>query len=82
MTKREALRIQELTGQLPTEWAACIEASICRAKSGQYAHGLDAVCRCGRTKGAHTAAAPFTCDAGGMFEPSDGLPECKGFRKA
>jgi hypothetical protein len=38
-----------------------------RQQSGQFGHALVAVCKCGKTKGAHLAARPFpmgddTCD--------------------
>lgn len=59
-----------------------IETEIAREGNGQFGHGFDAVCVCGRRKGAHTAERPFTCDAGGMFGDDDGLPECQGFKKA
>lgn len=46
-----------------------------RETSGQFGHGFEAMCRCGRTKGEHTAARPFTADEGD-------LPICEGFKKA
>lgn len=45
-----------------------------RRTNGQFSHGLDVICACGKTKGAHTAAAPFIIDEGDTY--------CPGFKKA
>jgi len=42
-------------------------------KTGQFAHKLEAMCRCGKTKGEHTAAAPYIID--------NGDEQCPGFKK-
>ena len=62
-TKKTAAEKKSMTNQL-------------RDESGQYGHGLNAMCRCGRTKGAHDAVRPFP------FGDYDGGPSCLGFKKA
>lgn len=50
---------------------------ICRERTGQYGHGFEAMCQCGRTKGKHLAERPWSQD-----DTSDGFPVCEGFKKA
>lgn len=44
--------------------------------SGQYAHDMNVVCQCGRTKGQHLAEAPYP------YESDSEEKECTGFKKA
>jgi hypothetical protein len=53
------------------------DTDITRERDGRYGHGLDSVCKCGRTKGQHLAVRPWPQD-----DTTDGYPECEGFRKA
>lgn len=53
------------------------ETSATRDRLGQYAHSLEKVCVCGRTKGAHLSERPWSQD-----DTSDGFPVCEGFKKA
>lgn len=53
-----------------------------RDAAGRYAHGLDALCRCGHAKGLHTAERPHECIAAD-FDSSMAKPcSCERFTKA
>ena len=82
MTSKEAQRIADLTGQ-PYTYKGCTytkgqanASDICLDANGQYGHGFEAVCTCGRTKGAHLAVRPWPQD-----DTSDGFPACLGFKR-
>lgn len=49
-----------------------------RQSNGQFGHGLDKVCRCGRRKGQHDAVRPFPIGE----DLGDGLGGCEGFKAA
>lgn len=48
--------------------------------TGQYAHSLERVCKCGRRKGVHAASAPYPFEAWELEEEGKEGPECERFR--
>jgi hypothetical protein len=56
----------------PKETPAMTRHRERNARTGQYAHGLDAVCACGARRGEHLAEAPYALEE----------RDCDGFREA
>jgi len=52
-----------------------------REESGQFGHGFEAMCKCGRNKGVHNAERPFPFEDYAL-DPDETKPDCPRFRKA
>ncbi len=72
MTPRSSAVILYLMGATTNKATATEQL---RQDNGQFGHGLDAMCVCGRTKGVHDAVRPFP------FGEADGGPDCDRFRR-